>query len=69
VLERSKNREVPRYAVFSTILLPHPPLVQISSSATCSQTPSVHVPPLVRDQFSHSYRSTGKITVVYNPIS
>jgi hypothetical protein len=47
------------YAVFSTLPSPHPSSVQISSSAPCSQTPSV------RDQVSHPYRTTGKITVLY----
>jgi hypothetical protein len=36
----------------------------ISSSASCSQTPSVYVSPFVRDQISHPYRTTGKIIVL-----
>jgi hypothetical protein len=32
---------------FSILLSPHLSLVQISSSALCSQTPSVYVPPLM----------------------
>jgi hypothetical protein len=39
-------------------------LVQIFSSAPCSQTPLVYVPTLnVRDHVSHPYRITGKIII------
>jgi hypothetical protein len=38
----------------------------IFSSAPCSQTPSVSVPPLMlRDQVSHPYRTTGKIIIIW----
>jgi hypothetical protein len=37
------------YAVFSILLSPHPFSVQISSSAPCSQTSSVYVPPLMSE--------------------
>jgi hypothetical protein len=46
---RSTSYEVPHYAVFSTLLSPHPSSVQILSSAPCSQAPSVFVPPLMSD--------------------
>jgi hypothetical protein len=39
--------------------------IQIFSSTPCSQTPSVYVPPTVRDHVSHPYRTTGKIIVLY----
>jgi hypothetical protein len=50
------------YKLRSTnLLLLHPSLVQISSSAPCSQTPLVCVPVSV----SHSYRTTGKIVALH----
>jgi hypothetical protein len=44
--ENYKSRS-PRYAIFSILPSPHPSSVQISSSAPCSQTPSVYIPPLI----------------------
>jgi hypothetical protein len=44
------------------ILSLHLSLVQIFSSVPCSQTP------YVRDQVSHPYRTTGKISISYIPI-
>jgi hypothetical protein len=35
------------------------------SSAPCSQTPAVYVPPLMSETVSHPYRTTGKIIVLY----
>jgi hypothetical protein len=42
-----KEFAAPQYAVFSSLLSFHLSLVQILSSAPCSQTPSVCVPPLL----------------------
>jgi hypothetical protein len=44
----------PRYAV-SSALLSHPCSVQIFSKATCSQTPSVHVPHLMSASYLTKY--------------
>jgi hypothetical protein len=41
-------------------------LAQIFSSAPCSQTPSVYVPPYFRDQLLHTYRTTSNISLVYS---
>jgi hypothetical protein len=42
-LAKSTNYEVPRYEVFFILTSFHPSSDQISSSTTCSQTPSVYV--------------------------
>jgi hypothetical protein len=60
------NYEAPHYAVFSNLLSLHLSSVQIFSLAPCSRTPLVYVSSLiVRHQFSHRYRTTGKISLVY----
>jgi hypothetical protein len=46
-LVRSTDHKVPRYAVFSTRLLPSPSYAQISSSAPYSRKPSAYIPPSV----------------------
>jgi hypothetical protein len=48
-LAKSTRCESPHYAVFSNLLSLHLSLVQIFSSAPCSQRPSVHVPPLMSE--------------------
>jgi hypothetical protein len=54
--------EVPHYEAFFELLSLRFSLVQIFSSAPCSQTPSAYVPPLiVRDQVLKPYRTTGRI--------
>jgi hypothetical protein len=48
-LAESINHAAPRYAVVSTLPSLHPSSVQIFSSAPCSLTPSVYVPPLMSE--------------------
>jgi hypothetical protein len=45
--------EAPYYAVFSNLLSLHLSLIQIFSSAPCSQTPPVCVPPLMTEPKIH----------------
>jgi hypothetical protein len=49
-LAKSISCEAPYYAVISNLLSLHPYSVQVFSSAPCSQTPSVRVPPLCQRQ-------------------
>jgi hypothetical protein len=48
-LAKNTSYEAPHYAVFSNILSLHLSSVKIFSPATCSQTPSAYVPPLMSD--------------------
>jgi hypothetical protein len=51
--EKSTNREAPRYAIFSTLPTPHLSSVQTSSSAPCSQIPTIYVTPLMPEALFH----------------
>jgi hypothetical protein len=46
---QSTHYDAPQYAFFSNLLSLHPSLVQIVTSAHCSQTPSVYIPPLMSE--------------------
>jgi hypothetical protein len=52
--------EAPHYAVFSNLLLLYHSSVHIFSSAPSSQMSSVCVLPLMTDQVTHPYKTTGK---------
>jgi hypothetical protein len=66
ILGKNSNYAAPRYAIFSTLPSLHPSLVQIFSSAPCSQMPSVYIPPLMSETMFHThYRTAGKIIVLY----
>jgi hypothetical protein len=54
-LAKSTYHEAPRYAILSTLPSPHPSSVQISSSAPCSQTPSVYVPLSMSETKFHTH--------------
>jgi hypothetical protein len=62
------QRKAPRCAVFSILLSLNPFLVQIFFSASRSKPPSICAPPLMWDQVSHSYSTTGEIMVLYSQI-
>jgi hypothetical protein len=47
--------KAPHYTVFSNLLSLHLSSIQIFSSALCSQTPSVHVPPLMSEKMFHTH--------------
>jgi hypothetical protein len=49
ILAKGKNHDAPRYAVFSALASPYSSSVRMSSSAPCSQTSSVYIPPLMSE--------------------
>jgi hypothetical protein len=58
----STSYEAPHYAAFCNLLSLHLSSVQVFSSTSSSQTPTVYGSSLNgRDQVSHPYRNTGKI--------
>jgi hypothetical protein len=54
-LVKSTSYEAPHYAVFSSFLPFDPPLVQIFSSACCSQIPSVYVLLIMSETKFHTH--------------
>jgi hypothetical protein len=72
-LAKSTNHEAPHYAVFYTLSALHPSSVQIIFSATCSQDPSVYVPPLIseikyndrRNYFIYRHKPVDPIYIIY----
>jgi hypothetical protein len=62
-LANNTSYEAPHYAVFSSLLSLYPSSVQMSSSAPCSQTPSVYVPPIVPETKFHTYTEPRKFCI------
>jgi hypothetical protein len=54
-LAKSISYEAPHYAVFSILIFVHSLSVQIPSSASCSQIPSVYVIPLTSETKFHAH--------------
>jgi hypothetical protein len=54
-LAKSTNHEAAGYEIFSILPSPHLSSVLIFSSAPCSQTPSVYVPPLMSETKFHTH--------------
>jgi hypothetical protein len=54
-LVKSRSYETPHYEFFSNLSALHPSSAQILSSATCSETPSVYIPPLMSETKFHTH--------------
>jgi hypothetical protein len=57
-LAKSKSYDAPHYVVVSSLLPLHSSSVGILSSTPCSQTSSVHVPPLMSETKFHTRNKT-----------
>jgi hypothetical protein len=65
IIGEEYDHEAPRNAVFSILLSAHPSSVRISSSAPCSQTLSVYVPPIMSETKFHAHTELSKIMALY----
>jgi hypothetical protein len=64
-LAKNTSYEAPHYAAFSNLLSLHLSLVEIFSSAPCSQTIWVYVPLLMSEPKFCTHTETGKIIILY----
>jgi hypothetical protein len=58
LLAKNRSYEALHYAAFSNLLSLHIFSVEIFSSASCSQTPSVYVPPIMSETKFHAHKES-----------